>query len=96
MINKIRNTIYSSLITLCVISFGVHSVFAQSSGTVVKGLIIESGTGNPLNQVSISVSSTGELAGSDDNGNFSINVPNNQSELIFNLPGYKMRKIFTN
>ena len=96
MIKKIRNTIYSSLIILCVISFGIQSVFAQSSGTVVKGLIIESGTGNPLSQVSISVSSTGELAGSDENGNFSINVPNNQSELIFNLPGYKMRKIFTN
>lgn len=76
--------------------FGIHSVNAQTSGYTVKGLIVESVTGNPLSQVSISVSSTGVLVDSDKEGNFSIEVPSKQSELIINLPGYKLRRIFTN
>ncbi|MFA9388985.1 MAG: SusC/RagA family TonB-linked outer membrane protein [Prolixibacteraceae bacterium] len=77
-------------------SFGILSVNAQTSGYTVKGLIVESGTGDPLSQVSISVSATGVLAESDQQGNFSIEVPEQQTELIINLPGYKIRRIFTN
>lgn len=96
MINKIRYTIYSILITLIVMSFGIQSVNAQSSGYTVKGRVIESGTGLPLAQVSVSTSTTGVVADTDKDGNFSIEVPDKQSELIINLPGYKLRRIYTN
>jgi TonB-dependent starch-binding outer membrane protein SusC len=49
-----------------------------------------------LQQVFISVSATGNLAGTDENGEFSIEVPDLQAELIFDLPFYNKRVIFLN
>lgn len=92
----IRNTIVSLLFALSALSVGIIPVSAQQSNMQVTGQIIESGTGKPLSQVSVSVTSTGELVSSDETGKFSITVPGKQTELIINLPGYQMRKIFTN
>ncbi|MBN2807333.1 MAG: SusC/RagA family TonB-linked outer membrane protein [Prolixibacteraceae bacterium] len=96
MMKIIRNTIYSIVLALAALSFGIQNASAQQSSMVVTGQIIESGTGLPLNRVSVSVTTTGELASSNEAGSFSITVPGPQTELIFNLPGYKMRKVFTN
>ncbi|MBE0654602.1 MAG: carboxypeptidase-like regulatory domain-containing protein, partial [Bacteroidales bacterium] len=73
-----------------------QALLAQPSGVDVTGKVTESGTGLPLNQVSISVSSTGVSSGTDENGDFTITVPDLEAELIINLPGYIKRNVFLN
>jgi len=95
----IKKSIYSScfaLIFMFILSIGIQQVTAQTPNQTVKGTVIESGTGLPLKQVSISVSSTGVLAETDENGNFSINVPNLKSALLINMPGYTKRRVYIN
>lgn len=96
MIRKIKYIVYSTLIIILVMGFGIQAVKAQSAAYTVKGKVIESGTGNALAQVSISVTSTGVVADTDEKGDFSIEVPGKQSELIVYLPGYTKRTIYTN
>ncbi len=83
-----------SLLTFFYTISAVQPLLAQTSETKVKGVVTESGTGNPLKQVTISVSSTGTTADSDENGVFEITVPNLETELNFNLPGYNLRNVF--
>ncbi len=86
-----------ALITLFFVSIFAQKLVAQTQeGITVTGLVLESGSGAPLKQVFISVLSTGELAGTDDDGKFTIVVPNLQAELIFDLPFYYKRNIFLN
>ena len=93
-----RNTFSAcfSIIVLLFTFFGFQTVKAQDAGLNVKGIVLESGTGLPLKQVTISVTATGTTAGTDENGAFSISVPNNQVELVIYLPGYNKRNIFLN
>ncbi len=69
---------------------------AQTSDKNVTGVVKESGTGQPLNQVSVSASASGITSQTDKNGAFSITVPNLQAELIFNLPGYVIQRVYLN
>jgi hypothetical protein len=85
-----------SLIILFFTGFLAQSLLAQTSGVSVKGVVKESGTGLPLQQVSISVSSTGTSASTDEQGAFTIVVPDLQAELIIDLPGYIIRNIYLN
>ena len=82
------------LAILLVLCFGNQHGFAQTTSESVKGRVLESGTNQPLKQVVISVASTGETAETDANGAFTINVPDRKAELIIDLPGYTMRKVF--
>lgn len=81
---------------LLVACFLVMPSWAQVTGVSIKGVVKESGTGLPLKQVSISVASTGTSSETDEQGAFTIMAPNNQAELIFNLPGYVKRNIYLN
>lgn len=83
-------------ITLFYTTLLPQPVQAQSEEVSIKGVITESGTGLPLQSVSISVTSTGTSASSDEQGAFTINVPDLQAELIVDLPGYNKRNIFLN
>ncbi len=71
-------------------------IVAQTSEKNVTGVVTESGTGLPLKQVSVSVSSTGKISETDEKGAFTISVPDLQAEIIFNLPGYIIRTIYLN
>jgi len=82
------------LAILLVLCFGNQHGFAQTTSESVKGRVLESGTNQPLKQVVISVASTGETAETDATGAFTINVPDRKAELIIDLPGYTMRKVF--
>jgi TonB-linked SusC/RagA family outer membrane protein len=86
------------LTLLCFLVSGVflQPSYAQTSETEVSGVVIESGTGSPLALVSISVASTGTSSGTNENGEFTITVPDLQAELIINLPGYIRRNIYLN
>ncbi|MBN2636550.1 MAG: SusC/RagA family TonB-linked outer membrane protein [Prolixibacteraceae bacterium] len=95
----IKKYLYSTCFSIILLLFGLsltQSVVAQTSEKVVTGIVKESGSGQPLGQVTISVSSTGKISVADDNGKFSISVPDLQSELIFNRPGYVLQKIYLN
>lgn len=94
MINKIRNKIHVTLIALLAIIGAIQYGYAQSSGVSVKGVVIESATGEPLKQVTISAAATGRTADTNENGEFTIEVPDLQSELTIFLPGYVKRQIF--
>lgn len=85
-----------SILILFIAFATFQPVLAQNAGVNIKGVVLESGTGLPLKQVSISVAATGTSADTDENGAFTITVPDNQSELIINLPGYNKRNIFLN
>jgi len=84
------------MITLFLSSIFFQSLLAQSSGINVTGVVTESSTGFPLSQVSVSVSSTGTISETDEEGAFTITVPDLQAELIINLPDYILRNIYLN
>ena len=94
-----KRNLYSTCLSLITLFFAVNiaqPLMAQTSEINIKGVVTESGTGLPLKQVSISVSSTGTTADTDEKGEFTISVPNLEAEIIINLPGYNVRNIFLN
>ena len=94
-----KKYLYSTCLSLLTLFFAIivsQPLLAQTSEINISGVVTESGTGLPLKQVTISVSSTGKTADTDQEGAFTISVPNLESELIFNLPGYNVRRIFLN
>jgi len=74
----------------------IQPVLAQNPGVSIKGVVVESGTGLPLKQVSVSVAATGTTSETDEQGAFMITAPDKQAELIIDLPGYIKRNIFLN
>ena len=94
-----KRNLYSTCLSLIALFFAINitqPLLAQTSEVNVTGVVTESGTGLPLKQVSISVSSTGVIAGTDENGAFTIVVPSLEAELTINLPGYVVRNIYLN
>ncbi len=90
---------YSAFLFIMIMLFtGIISppVSAQDSGIEITGLVTESGTGLALAQVSVSVASTGVSNGSDEQGVFTLTVPDLQAQIIVNLPGYTTRNIYLN
>ena len=95
MTKKYLYTICFSLLTMLFVLLN-FPLKAQTSNEKIKGIIIESGTKQPLKQVSVSVSTTGENVLTNENGEFEINVPGTEIELLFNLPGYNKKNIYLN
>ena len=94
-----KRNLYSTCLSLLTLFFAINlsqPLMAQTPEINVKGVVTESGTGNPLKQVSISVSSTGTTADTDEKGEFTISVPDLEAELTINLPGYNVRNIYLN
>lgn len=91
-----KKYLYSTCFSLLVIllTFSIQPLLAQSTATKISGVVTEAGSGNPLQQVSVSVSSTGLTTSTDDKGAFTIEVPDPQAELVFYLPGYNRRFIY--
>ena len=94
-----KTYLYTTCLSLLTLFFAIDStqpLMAQTPEVNITGVVTESGTGLPLKQVTISVSSTGTTADTDEKGAFSIAVPNLEVEIIFNLPGYNLRNIYLN
>jgi len=96
MTKKISYSTCFSILILFMACLGSQSVWSQNAGVSIKGVVVESGTGLPLKQVSISVSSTGTSSETDEKGAFTISVPDKQAELLIDLPGYNKRNIYLN
>ncbi len=94
MVQKNYNLTCLFFLTLFFAVAGVKQTVAQMTGITVSGVVTESGTGLPLKQVFVSVSSTGTSATTNDKGEFSLLAPDMHAELIFDLPGYIKRTIF--
>ena len=71
-------------------------VLSQESEIKVRGKLLESGTQLPLKQAIISVIATGNIAETNEAGEFEIVVPDLQAEIIVNLPGFDKRRIYLN
>ena len=90
---------YSACLLLTILFItGIFSQpsWSQDAGVEIKGVVTESGTGNPLEMVTISVSSTGASSSSDSTGAFTLTVPDLQAQIIVNMPGYTRRNIYLN
>ncbi|MDR1348487.1 MAG: TonB-dependent receptor [Prevotellaceae bacterium] len=61
-------------------------LYAQTGGITVKGQV--TGNNDPLGGVTVLVQGTGTYAMTDDNGNYSIVAPNQNSVLTFSFIGY--------
>jgi len=96
MTKKISYSTCLFLITLILTGFSFQMLNAQSSGVEITGTVSESGTGLPLDQVAVSVSSTGTTAITDEQGTFTLTVPDLQAEINVSLPGYNRRNIYLN
>jgi TonB-linked SusC/RagA family outer membrane protein len=94
MTKKYSNLTYLLLVALFLAGGIFNDIKAQSSDITVSGVVKESGSGLPLHQVSVSVAATGISVITDEEGAFTIEVPNLQSELVFNIPDYVRRNIF--
>lgn len=94
MTKRFRYPTYLFAIILSVFCLSIQNGFAQTPGLVIKGRVFESGSGMPLRQVLVSVSSTGTSTQTDSTGAFTISVPDTKAELILDLPGYNKRNIF--
>ncbi len=62
---------------------------------MVSGTITDAETGNPFPGVNIQVEGTTIVAVSDANGKYSINVPNENSVIVFSFVGYDTQKVTT-
>jgi TonB-linked SusC/RagA family outer membrane protein len=87
----------SICLALCVaLNVFTAVVFSQEPEIKVKGEVLESGTELPLKQAIISVIATGDKAETNEAGQFEIVVPDLQTEIIVNLPGFDRRRIYLN
>lgn len=91
----IKNIQYFAFLAIYVILCSLHTVgHAQENEVKLKGKVLESGTNEPLKQAIVSVISSGTIAETNEHGEFEINVPDLQTEILVNLPGYDLRRIF--
>ncbi|MBN2272686.1 MAG: SusC/RagA family TonB-linked outer membrane protein [Bacteroidales bacterium] len=96
MIKRFKYPTCLTVIILLFVGMSFQKGTAQSTDTLVQGQVFESGSGLPLKQVLISVSSTGVSAETDSSGAFTIGVPDKNVQLIIDLPGYNRRRIYLN
>jgi len=88
------NLAFVILIKLFLLCLFCQDLPAQPSGVNVSGVVVESLSGLPLNQVVVSATATGVIAQTDENGAFTIMVPDLNAELVVNFPGYVLRSLF--
>lgn len=69
-------------------------VAAQTDSVNISGTVIESGTENPLQMVSVSDAQSGISTSTNDKGKFTIRLSDANTRLIFNLPGYTKRSLY--
>ncbi len=79
-----------ALLTSCAWLLLVCSAYAQ---TTVSGRVTSGEDSSPLPGVNILVKGTADGTISDANGNFSLNVPSNESVLIFSFVGYLAQEV---
>ena len=78
---------------LLLLIFTMTTILSVRAQNVVTGKIIDSSTNNPLSGAAIQVKNTSIVTSTDEQGNFSINVPNSGSVLDIARVGYGARSV---
>jgi len=73
----------------------IVGVNAQESNFNLSGVVIESGSGEPVKQAVISVTSNGEFTNTDENGEFSLSLPSVDEIITVSYPGYYITDYYT-
>jgi TonB-linked SusC/RagA family outer membrane protein len=94
MTKKYSNKVCRFLMIMLISGIISKPLSAQTSDVEVTGVITESGTGQVLDMVAISVASTGASSSTDSTGAFTLGVPNLSAQIIVNLPGYTTRSLY--
>ncbi len=78
------------IITIAILGIftGISGLMAQETGFTLNGKVLESGSGEPLQQAVVSIASSGKFTTSGEDGSFSIDLPSENEKLLVNLPGY--------
>ncbi len=84
------------MVIILITSIISQPLSAQTPEVEVTGVVTESGTGQALGMVSISVAATGYSTGTDSTGAFTLTVPNLEAQIILNMPGYTSRNLYLN
>ena len=99
MTKKYSYTACLLMVIILITSSISQPLSAQTPEVEVTGVedgITESGTGQALGMVSISVAATGYSTGTDSTGAFTLTVPDLQAQIILNMPGYTSRNLYLN
>ncbi len=88
---NIRDILIYSASTLFL--FLLFSTSALAQQQTVKGTVTDKGNGKPLIGVNIAVKGTSQGTVSDQQGNYSLQVPSAQDTLVFSYIGYKSQTI---
>ncbi len=89
---KKLNSLCIGLFLVFVCSLLSSSVYAQQNSIQVNGKIIDASE-LPLAGVTVSIQGTTKTVSSDADGNYSIEVPNEKTVLVFNYIGFKTQEI---
>ena len=89
---KARGHIYLKMLHLIILSLlYINVIFAQEIN--VTGKIIDENTGEPLPGVNVLIKGTATGTISNYDGDYSINVPDQNSILVFSFIGYQSKEI---
>lgn len=85
---NLKRAIRITLIAFLGCFTGISGLTAQETGYTLTGKVLEAGSGEPLQQAVVSISSSGEFTTTGDDGAFKIDLPSENEKLLVNLPGY--------
>lgn len=85
---NLKRAVRNTLIAFLALSPGISGLMAQDQGVTLTGKVLQSGSGEPLQQAVVSVVSTGESAGAGEDGSFTLELPSDNEKILVNLPGY--------
>lgn len=93
MIRKYTHIYCFALLIMALSTANLGIMKAQTDSVIIVGKVVESGTGNALEMVSVSDSETGVSTSTNEDGEFAITLLEDDALLIFNLPGYTKRSL---
>ena len=92
---NLNRTVKILVVFLLSFSFGQTGLFAQETGFMLAGKILESGSGLPLQQAVVSIVSSGESVSTDADGAFSIELPSPIQKVLVNYPSFFTTEFYT-
>jgi TonB-dependent starch-binding outer membrane protein SusC len=92
LMNLLLQTLRSKNIAILVIAFFVFKGLTAQGQTLIKGKVTDN-NGQPLAKVTVSVKGTPSTVVTDNDGNFSLNVPNTKATLVITYVGFQSQQL---
>jgi TonB-linked SusC/RagA family outer membrane protein len=93
---NLNRTVRILVVFLFSLAIGQSGLFAQETGYTLTGKILESGSGMPLQQATVSAGNSGEFASTDIDGAFTLELASSVEKIVVNFPGYHTTEFYTN